>query len=250
MKKEDLKSTFLYESVFNDIKKNVESGAWKEGEKIPSEREFCDFYSVSRITVRRAIAIAESKGLVETVRGLGSFARAPKHEQPLSKLISFHNTLTKVGVKGSTRLLSSEHSVADVLVDNILHISPGEPVVKLVLVGEGDGVPIVKYESYFPYSIGKEISRRAKEWQSKGKAFSTLDLYGENREEIPTKIKQTFEAVSADKDISSCLNVKEGHPIFKVTSIVYLGDMPSEYRIAYYLGEKYKFSTERLISNS
>lgn len=238
----------LYKRVYLEIKNNIENGIWKEGQKIPSERELCEFFGVSRITVRRAVGISESEGLIKTIRGLGSFAKSIRHEQPLSRMISFNKTLTTTGVKGSTKIVSTDHAIADLLVENALLLNPGESIVKLVLIGEGDDKPIVQYESYFSSSRGDEIIERARKWESEKKAFSTIDLYRESQKKKPTRIKQTFEATTATNILSLSLKVEEGHPIMKITSIIYSDKTPLEYRVAHYLGEKYKFSTERNLS--
>ena len=44
-----------YQQVMEEIKRGIESGVYATGEKIPSEAELSEMYSVSRITVRRAV---------------------------------------------------------------------------------------------------------------------------------------------------------------------------------------------------
>ena len=45
--------------------------------KMPTEIELAEQYGVGRITVRRAMAILESEGLVSVVHGRGTFAKPP-----------------------------------------------------------------------------------------------------------------------------------------------------------------------------
>ena len=45
----------VYIQIHNQIKKDIEAGKWKIGEKIPSERELAENFSVSRMTLRQAI---------------------------------------------------------------------------------------------------------------------------------------------------------------------------------------------------
>ncbi len=56
-------STPLYKQVKAVIKKMVEQGELKPDEHIPSEREICDLYNVSRTTVRQAISKAVNEGI-------------------------------------------------------------------------------------------------------------------------------------------------------------------------------------------
>ena len=45
----------VYIQIHNQIKKDIEAGKWKIGEKIPSERELAENFSVSRMTLRQSL---------------------------------------------------------------------------------------------------------------------------------------------------------------------------------------------------
>ena len=237
----------LYQKLYKELKDNIENNTWREGEKIPSEKELCEKFKVSRITVRRSISMLESEGLIKTVRGSGSFAQKAKYDQTLAKMVSFHQTLTDKGVKGSTKVEDVESIFAGFLIGGLLNLSTGESVLKLTLIGEGDGKPIVQYESYFPLSLGTKVLEKAREFEKRNQAFSTIDLYKEIGGWRPNRIKQTLEATVATENLSRSLKIKVGTPILMVTSVIYYNEFPLEYRIASYLGTEYKFSTERTL---
>ncbi|MFR8061613.1 MAG: GntR family transcriptional regulator, partial [Lancefieldella rimae] len=44
----------LYQQIYEDLKQSIKDGEYKVNQKIPSEMELSQQYSVSRITVRRA----------------------------------------------------------------------------------------------------------------------------------------------------------------------------------------------------
>ena len=62
----------LYHRVYREIVREIESGTLQPGDRLPSERWFCDELGVSRATVRRALEELMAEGLVES-RGRGSF---------------------------------------------------------------------------------------------------------------------------------------------------------------------------------
>ncbi|MFH0797765.1 MAG: GntR family transcriptional regulator [Candidatus Omnitrophota bacterium] len=64
-------SRYLYAKVKNDIRKNIETGVFKEEEYLPSEKQLCEKYAVSRITVRRATAELARENLLIQQRGKG-----------------------------------------------------------------------------------------------------------------------------------------------------------------------------------
>ena len=66
------KKTFLYKQVYQDLKDKINSGYYKLGELLPSEREVGEIYHVDRTTVRKAFSLLVEEGLVEKKAGKGS----------------------------------------------------------------------------------------------------------------------------------------------------------------------------------
>jgi len=64
-----------YLRVYAALRRDIESGRWKEGDQLPSELELVRTFSVSRITVTRAVRDLYQAGLVERVAGSGTFVR-------------------------------------------------------------------------------------------------------------------------------------------------------------------------------
>ncbi|NLG51710.1 MAG: GntR family transcriptional regulator [Chloroflexi bacterium] len=73
MKTPGNRSKPLYQHVADDIVAKIECGFWQPGSKLPSERALCDQYSVSQITVRRALRELTHLGRVYSHHGLGWF---------------------------------------------------------------------------------------------------------------------------------------------------------------------------------
>lgn len=46
------------------LTKGIRSGHYKPGQQLPSERELVETYQVSRVTVNRALAMLDAKGVV------------------------------------------------------------------------------------------------------------------------------------------------------------------------------------------
>jgi len=68
-------ATPKYLQVFAALRRDIESGRWKEGEQLPSELELVRTFGVSRITVTRAVRDLYQAGLVERVAGSGTFVK-------------------------------------------------------------------------------------------------------------------------------------------------------------------------------
>jgi len=78
----------LSEQLFEILKEALESGNYQGGEKLPSEAELAQKYSVSRLTVRAAIARLNALNYVETRVGEGTFVKAFNRNEFLQKVSS------------------------------------------------------------------------------------------------------------------------------------------------------------------
>lgn len=61
------------EQVTRDIEADIDSGAIGPDVRLPTELELAEQYGVSRVTVRRAIALLRERGKVVTVHGRGTY---------------------------------------------------------------------------------------------------------------------------------------------------------------------------------
>jgi GntR family transcriptional regulator len=61
-----------YRSVINDLRQQITSGAWKIGEKLPTEDDLCRQFHVSRHTIRIALRELRGEGFIVSRQGAGS----------------------------------------------------------------------------------------------------------------------------------------------------------------------------------
>jgi GntR family transcriptional regulator len=57
------------------LRHQIIEGRWQPGHRVPSEKELCEHYAVSRTTVRQAVQKLVVEGLVFHVKGKGTFVR-------------------------------------------------------------------------------------------------------------------------------------------------------------------------------
>ena len=62
-----------YQIIQEEIKKQIQDGAYLVGEKIPAESQLMTTFSVSRHTVRQAISSLVNEGVLEKIQGSGTF---------------------------------------------------------------------------------------------------------------------------------------------------------------------------------
>ncbi|SDT57919.1 transcriptional regulator, GntR family [Bradyrhizobium canariense] len=59
--------------LYGDIVKQINSGGFAVDQRLPSEKEFCERFSVSRPIVREALERLRTEGLIRSRQGAGSF---------------------------------------------------------------------------------------------------------------------------------------------------------------------------------
>ena len=68
-------SSKLYIQIYNQIRDSILNGSFSVGDKLPSEKELCQMFNVSRVPVREALSALELSGLVESVHGAGAYVK-------------------------------------------------------------------------------------------------------------------------------------------------------------------------------
>jgi DNA-binding LacI/PurR family transcriptional regulator len=63
----------LYEKIYIDLFNQIKSRQLKSNDRVPSEKELANQYEVSRITSKKALEKLAQIGLIERIRGKGSF---------------------------------------------------------------------------------------------------------------------------------------------------------------------------------
>jgi DNA-binding GntR family transcriptional regulator len=87
------------------IRERIRNGEWTPGSSIPSERELCERYGISRMTARQAISGLETEGLLYREQGKGTFVGQGVIAQQLLQLTGFTedmNARQRNGMKGGS----------------------------------------------------------------------------------------------------------------------------------------------------
>lgn len=68
-------SNKLYIQIYNQIYDAIVSGRYAVGDKLPSEKDLCAMFNVSRVPVREALSALELNGLVDSMQGAGVYVK-------------------------------------------------------------------------------------------------------------------------------------------------------------------------------
>ena len=119
----------------------IATGALAPGDRLPTEHDLAEWFGVSRMTLRHALAELARRGLV--TRTVGPARRhlvaAPKLEQDLTTLAGFSEQLRRHGMVAGARVLSARSRPAGPAAGAALRLGADDPVYEVRRVRLGDG---------------------------------------------------------------------------------------------------------------
>lgn len=74
----------MYERIFRILKNKIESGLYPAGSSLPSRADLCQEFATSEKTIRRALAMLEEKGFIETSQRKRPVVAAPVNKGHLA----------------------------------------------------------------------------------------------------------------------------------------------------------------------
>jgi len=81
---------FLYRQLADILRKDIDEGKYKPGERLPSMDDLSAMYTVNKVTVRRALADLSASGLIYSVPAQGTYVA----DQPRQRVVSKNQVLT------------------------------------------------------------------------------------------------------------------------------------------------------------
>ena len=125
----------LTNQVRQDILNRIKEKDYPEGSKIPTEKQFCEQYGVSRITIQNAILSLVNDGVLYRIKGKGTFVKKKRIDWHfMTQDTSFNQQILSMGMTPSTNVLNFEVIPASESVAENLCIQEGERVIHLSLI--------------------------------------------------------------------------------------------------------------------
>ncbi|MEO3997901.1 GntR family transcriptional regulator [Mesorhizobium sp. CAU 1732] len=228
--------TPLHHKVYVVLRQQIEEGQF-EGEKpIPSEHELSQIFSVSRITIRRALDRLKQEGFVSRARGRGTFAQAPVAPQAISaNLRGIFENLMAMGLRTRVKLIEFGYVPATPVVAQKLKLQPGARVQRAVRVRYHENIPFSHLTTYLPEEIGRHCDEQ--------ELSDTPLLLLMKRAGIKVSAAdQSVSAKLADTIVAPLLQVETGSPLLWVKRLVLdQNDRPVEYLHALYRPDIYEY---------
>ncbi|AFM41748.1 transcriptional regulator [Desulfosporosinus acidiphilus SJ4] len=144
----------VYIEIVEDIKKKVTNAVLKPGDTVPSEMALCKEYGVSRMTVRKGLAILANEGYIYSVPGKGSYVQKPEINKYTLDFDEMNNPINSVD---NARLLEVSIIMPDDKLADELQTTRSKHVIMIRRLFYTDGIPVAYDVKYLLYSKGMPI---------------------------------------------------------------------------------------------
>ncbi len=229
----------LYHQLKLAIEELIDSGEWPADTQVPSERDLCEQFDVSRITVRRTISDLVSEGRLVRSHGRGTFVRNAPLTKHLLPLIGFSEEMRSQGKKPGGNVLDFETVEAPPDIVEALGLEEGETIIVVKRVRLADYVPMAVETVHLPAKLCPGLRRKDLENRS---LYETLRR---KYDFVPTHASQEWQAVSCPKKDASLLGISARSPVLRVQRTTYQQDgVAFEYLDSFFRGDKYVFHAE------
>ncbi|MBS4221730.1 GntR family transcriptional regulator [Lederbergia citrea] len=227
----------LYYQLKELIKKEIEYGKLNPGDMIPSERDFVEWFEISRPTVRQAINELVNEGILNRKKGLGTFVAKPKISQSfLENLTSFQNEMKAKGLPYATKVIEIKEVPSSRELESIFgkNYSSFIYMKRLRFIKEN---PVVVVSTYIPKLLAPGL---------KDEDLTNVSLYETLQTKYDLKINRAtrvMESVIASDEDVKWLELENVAAVMFIKTIGYLeDDRIFEYSIAKYRGDLTKFT--------
>ena len=203
-------------------------------ERMPSDAELCERFSVSRMTARHAVQSVVNEGLVYRRRGHGTFRSQDRIHRVLGSPLSFTENMRRRGLSVSSRLLALERIDVTPDIIDALGIEQSEGAILLERLRFADGQPMAIERAV--------ISPRCMSALETDLSIGSLHEVFENLGHSPVRAKASVSARRATKRERELLELlSTGIVLVEDRIISDQNDMPLELTTTCYAADRYAF---------
>ncbi len=230
----------LYIQLKTILASQINRGELRPHEKLPSERELCREFGISRMTVRHALTAMTQAGLVYTQPGKGAFVADPRLSLDLRvSLAGFSGDVVRSGATPSSVVLDACLCQATPELVTALHVTEGEELARIKRLRRVDNVPLAVQTAYLPHRLCPNLLQYDLATQS------LIRILGKEYGLRLVRAEQTARAVLASAEDRDLLGLVDPAPVMSTERTTYLdtGEV-IEFSLGTFCGDWYRLKFE------
>ncbi len=229
----------LFQQVKESIRRQILDGTYGPHQKLPSERQMIEAFSVSRITIRQALSQLQRDGLIFKINGKGTFVSAPKAQFDVSTLKGFGESAASIGQAAFSRLISITTEIPKDHVSDCLSLGKGVRVTKIQRLRYLNNQPLAFDITYAPAHVSEGFRHADLEQRD------LFDVIENDCGIAIASARVNLESMLCDSELAGYLNMEPGDALLHIERIILSrsGD-PLLYENLFYRGDRFRFGME------
>ena len=226
----------LYDVIRDALRADIAAGRLRTFSRLPSEAALQSRFSVSRITVRRAVGELAREGLAFVVPGKGWFVARPRAVQPLHSLQGLSEAMAAKGRSIRNRVLHVREEPAKADSAEWLRLPEGAPVTSIRRLRLLDGEPLSVEDTWLPVELGRRLA---------GMDLEGRDVFAMLEGDLGVRLGRAdlvIGAIAATLPHTTLLEVVEGAPLLRIERLTHdANGTPIDAEQLYYRADAFQY---------
>jgi len=230
----------LYKQIEMELMEKINSGYYKVGSAVPTEKELAQIYNVSRVTVRQATNNLVAGGILVRNQGSGTFVSSstPVYERT-TRIMGFKEEMEAAGRKPATDIITYEIRTADTAISDILKIDQNARIYYIIRLRKANNLPLMLETTYISVEKYPDI---------------TYEIMADSKYDYLEKVKKleidyshhTVLPIMPNQTTAELLQISPDNPVLKVLNTTFLknGDI-FDYTELVLNSERYKYTANK-----
>ncbi len=198
----------LHQRILSDIERNILTGLWAPGFKIPSEQQLASHYDCSRMTVNKVVTQLARAGLVQRRRKIGSIVLPQNAQSAILEIYDIREEVKATGKTYGHLILARTVRQADKQEAQRLGLGQTRNIVEITCL---------HYAGDQPFCLEQRLVNLTVVPEAEKETFASLPPGPWLLEHVPwSAAEHRIAARGADAVEASHLNIAQGAPVMVV----------------------------------
>jgi GntR family histidine utilization transcriptional repressor len=189
----------VYDQIKQAILRNIRSGVWPTGHRVPAEADLAEHFGTARMTVNRAIRELTKDGLIVRKRRAGSFVAVPPSPSAMLEIVDMSSAIPERGQDYGYECLVNETISAGPEVADRMQVGIGETLQHVVCRHMADGAIVELEDRWINRTILPEVAQQDFTKKSPGAWLLQATPW--------TSAEHTVSAINADSELAKRLGI-------------------------------------------
>ena len=229
----------IYSQLAEQIRNDIRSRNLPTGTLLPPDRVYCEKLNISHMTVKKAIDLLVSEGLLTRKKGVGTFVASPKIRQELFSLAGFTGDNARHGRKIDSRVLRVGVQKAPDKVAARMHLRENANVIVLARLRMVNDEPVALETAYLNHDDPRCAPIMSFDFSKESLYRVLKEVCGITLEYAKETIEVAYGSRESNQHLCSALDT----PMFNLERISYDTDgCAVEFVESIYRADRYTFS--------